>query len=219
MSRGAKRSTQKNTNKGPIYLEVLVEEESACEALRPLLQKLTESTRTKVGIRQFRGKPDLLKKLPARLKGYAASRRRGEDIRIVVLMDRDDDDCFSLKKRLDRFAAEAGLISRSQNQKSFHVLNRIAIRELEAWYFGDWAAVRAGFPKAPAVIPRAYRGNPDAANGKCSDAFESSLRSEGIRISSKPEWGRRIGPHLSLDGNKSPSFAAFVTGVREILNS
>ncbi|GGW90002.1 DUF4276 family protein [Streptomyces lomondensis] len=207
--------------KGIIQLEVLVEEESASEALKSVLAKITEGKRVKVGIRQFRGKPDLLKKLPDRLSGYAASRRRGEDVRVVVLVDRDTDDCVLLKRQLDKATADAGLVSRSRRDGSgtFHVLNRIAIRELEAWYFGDWAAVLAGFPKAPRTAPRAYRGNPDTPSGKCSDAFEAALRAEGIRISSKPEWGRRIGPHLNVDENRSPSFVAFVTGVREILDS
>ncbi|MGW5616844.1 DUF4276 family protein [Streptomyces sp. NPDC003877] len=207
--------------KGGIRLEVLVEEESASEALKPVLFKITEGKQVKVGIRQFRGKPDLLKKLPARLNGYAASRRRGEDVRVVVLVDRDTDDCIQLKRQLDKVSVDAGLVPRSRRSDgdAFNVLNRIAIRELEAWYFGDWAAVLAGFPKAPKTVPRAYRNNPDTPNGKCSDAFEAALRAEGIRISSKPEWGRRIGPHLNVDHNRSPSFAAFVTGVREIIES
>ncbi|MFF9027667.1 DUF4276 family protein [Streptomyces iakyrus] len=220
MKKGQKRHSAAGGKAGnPILLEVLLEEESANEALKPLISKITTGMRVKIGVRQFQGKPDLLKKLPDRLRGYAAARNRGEDIRVVVLLDRDEDDCVKLKKRLDDYATKAGLTPRTQRRQGghFHVLNRIAIRELESWYFGDWAAVKGGFPKAPRLPPRNYRGNPDAASGKCSDAFEGALRSEGIRIASKPEWGRRIGPHLNPDGNRSPSFNAFVAGVRDIL--
>ncbi|WP_371629456.1 DUF4276 family protein [Streptomyces sp. NBC_00341] len=199
-------------------MEFLVEEESAAEALKPLLAKIFKGERIRTAIRQFQGKPDLLKKLPQRLQGYAAARKRGEDIRVVVLVDLDMDDCIDLKRKLDAVAEKCGLVTRAKcgEEGGFHVLNRIAIRELESWYFGDWAAVRSAFPKVTQDVPRAYKVNPDLVSGKCSDAFEKILRMNGVRISSKPEWGRRIGPRLSLEGNKSQSFNAFVSGVREI---
>ncbi|MFD3645228.1 DUF4276 family protein [Streptomyces cyaneofuscatus] len=199
-------------------MEFLVEEESAAEALKPILAKVFAGESVRTAIRQFQGKPDLLKKLPKRLQGYAAARRRGDDIRVVVLMDLDADDCVDLKRRLDSAAVEAGMIPRAGRGSDgvFHVLNRIAIRELESWYFGDWVAVRAAFPKVSQDVPRAYKGNPDMVPGKCSEVFERILRSNGVRISSKPEWGRRVGPHLNLQENRSPSFNSFVSGVKEI---
>ncbi len=202
----------------PVQLELLVEEESAEVALRPLLVKMFPGRDVQVRTRRFGGKPDLLGKLPKRLLGYAAARARGEDIRVTVLIDRDNDDCVKLKKELDSIAEKAGITPRSKrsDRGDFAVLNRLAVRELENWYFGDWQAVRSAFPKIPPRIPGAYRGNPDAAPGKCSDAFERVLRACGVAISSKPEWGRRIGPHLSVEHNRSPSFNAFVTGVREL---
>lgn len=213
----------RNVAKGPraaVMLEVLVEEESATEALKPILRKITEGRRVRLGVRQFRGKPDLVKRLPERLRGYAQARRAGHDVRVVVLLDRDNDDCSTLKKKLDSLACQAGLIpkSRSGSGTSFNVLTRIAVRELESWYFGDWKAVRSGFPKVTNDVPRAYRGDTDAVPGKCSDAFEKALRANGVRLASKPEWARRIGPHLSLNANRSASFRKFVSGVREILD-
>lgn len=198
-------------------LEVLVEEESAEEALKPLLSNLLRSRQIRVNIRKFQGKPDLLKKLPLRLAGYAASRRRGVDVRVVVLVDRDTDDCVELKRQLDKIARGAGLVPRSDTPGAFHVLNRIAVRELESWYFGDWCAVRKAFPKVAKDVPRKYRSNPDQAQGKCSDAFEKILAAGGVRVVSKPDWGRRIGPHLSLNENRSPSFLAFIQGVESIV--
>lgn len=201
-----------------IHLELLVEEESADEALKPLVGQIFQGEAVRVGIRRFQGKPDLLKKLPERLRGYAAARRRGEDFRIVVLVDQDNDDCKVLKEKLDSIAEQAGLTTRAKRAGAgpFQVLNRIAIRELESWYFGDWPAVRTAFPKVTQDVPRTYKNNPDSASGKCSDAFEKVLRAHGIRMASKPEWGRRIGPRLSLSDNRSPSFNAFVSGLREI---
>lgn len=35
----------------------------------------------------------------------------------------------------------------------WQLVNRIAIEELEAWYFGDWEAVRTAYPRIPSTIP------------------------------------------------------------------
>ncbi|SOD60617.1 protein of unknown function [Streptomyces zhaozhouensis] len=221
MSRKASGPSRSRRSRSSLLLEVLVEEESASEALKPLLSRILAGWEVRVRVHPFRGKPDLLKKLPNRLRGYAAARRRGEDIRVVVLVDKDGDDCKALKQQLDVIARKAGLVPRVAKgaDGAFHVLNRIASRELESWYFGDWDAVREGFTKVPAEPPRAYRGNPDVPAGKCSDAFERVLRSCDTRIASKTEWGRRIGPHLDCAGkNRSPSFRAFVDGVRDIVS-
>ena len=51
------------------HLEVLVEEYSAEAALNNLLPKILP-TEIEFKILSFRGKTDLLKKLPSRLKGY-----------------------------------------------------------------------------------------------------------------------------------------------------
>ncbi|MBC3991090.1 DUF4276 family protein [Streptomyces sp. AC563] len=219
MKRTKDRRAQKADSRPRVELEVLVEEESASEALKPLLARVLQGSDVQLRIRRFQGKPDLLKKLPDRLLGYAAARRRGSDVRVVVLVDRDNDDCATLKKDLDRFARQAGLTPRvdADNAGCFDVLNRIAIRELESWYFGDWDAVRKAFPKVAKEAPRAYRANPDLPAGKASDVFEKILSSSGVRIASKPEWGRRIGPRLSVEENRSPSFHAFLSGVRALI--
>ncbi|BAQ59770.1 hypothetical protein GM3708_175 [Geminocystis sp. NIES-3708] len=52
-------------------LEFLVEEASLKEALQNLLPKIL-SSEIAFNIHDFRGKEDLLKKLPNRLKGYKA---------------------------------------------------------------------------------------------------------------------------------------------------
>ncbi|MBW1601382.1 DUF4276 family protein [Streptomyces sp. JJ66] len=218
MTRAKDRRAQKAGSRPTVELEVLVEEESASEALKPLLARVFQGSDVRLRVRKFQGKPDLLKKLPDRLRGYAAASRSGRDVRVVVLVDRDNDDCATLKKDLDRYARQAGLTPRADAASTgcFDVLNRIAIRELESWYFGDWDAVRKAFPKVVTEAPRAYRGNPDLPAGKASEAFEKALSSSGVRIASKPEWGRRIGPGLSVEKNRSPSFHTFLSGVRAL---
>ncbi|MBA0051721.1 DUF4276 family protein [Streptomyces sp. AJS327] len=200
-----------------VELEILVEEESAGIAVKDLVHRVVADAQVTVRIRQFRGKPDLLKKLPARLRGYAAARDRGDDVRILVLLDKDDDDCRNLKANLDSIAMQAGLTVKGKQGGEFCVLNRIAVRELESWYFGDWRAVRKAFPKIPVEPPKRFRGNPDCVDGKPSEAFNRVLRGAGVRMTAKTMWGQRIGPHLDPDRNNSMSFRAFIDGLREIV--
>jgi len=57
-------------------------------------------------------------------------------------------------------------INRSGTALFWQVVNRIAIEELEAWYFGNWPAVVATYPNVPENIPgKAPYRNPDAIAG------------------------------------------------------
>lgn len=83
-------------------------------------------------IHAFRGKPDLLRKLPRRLRGY--QRWIPPSYRIVVLVDRDDQDCRILKANLEAAAGRSGLSTRSKaGGRPWRIANRIVIEELEAW--------------------------------------------------------------------------------------
>lgn len=117
------------------HLELLVEEPSMEVFLRALLPRLLPQNRT-FEIHPFQGKNDLLGKLEARLRGYAAW--LPDDWRIVVVVDRDDDDFRALKRQLESIAQRAGPLTRTRaGNAPGQLVNRIAIEELEAWYFGD----------------------------------------------------------------------------------
>ena len=97
-------------------------------------------------VHSFRGKSGLLKNLAPRLRGYA--RWLPDDWRIFVVVDRDNDDCLDLKRELEEASEAAGLRTRSRaGDDNWQVVNRIVVEELEAWYFGDWHAVRSAFPR------------------------------------------------------------------------
>ena len=126
------------------HLELLVEEPSIEAFLEALLPRLLPEGRT-FAVHPFQGKADLLTNLQSRLRGY--TRWLPDEWRIVVVVDRDDDDCRALKRRLEVAASSAGLRTRAQSRKRpWQLVNRIAIEELEAWYFGDWTAVRDACP-------------------------------------------------------------------------
>ena len=105
------------------HLELLVEEPSMEAFLSQLLPRTLPSGHT-FRIHSFRGKADLLRKLPARLQGYR--HWLPKEIRIIVLVDRDNDDCHSLKARLENEAAAAGLVTRTEAvDRTWQVVNRI----------------------------------------------------------------------------------------------
>lgn len=172
-------------------------------ALRILLPRML-ATDVSFEVYQHQSKDLLLRRLPARLKGYAAF--VSSTYRIVVIVDRDDDDATELRARLDSIADAAGFGA----QRPL-VVNRLAIEELEAWYFGDWAAVRAAFPKVPAEVPkRARYRRPDAIAGGTWEALEQLLQKYGYHKGGlrKTEAARAISEHMVPARNESPSFAA-----------
>lgn len=193
-----------------------VEEDSAEQLLRHLLAPLRRAGNS-VSVRRFQGKPDLLEALPRLLRGYARAAASDTSLRVVVLVDADTEACVDLKRRLDRMAIDARVASRSPSDSRLIVLNRIAVRELEAWYFGDWAAIRVAYPKCPRKPPSQCR-NPDAVHAKTSDVFKRVLRNAGYQNAiSKVRWAEQIGPELDPSRNSSASFRAFWTGVSELV--
>lgn len=118
-----------------MHIEFLLEEPSAEAALTAILPKILANN-VSFHFHVFEGKPDLLKQLPLRLKGYR--RWIPNNWRIFVLIDEDRQDCEELKARLERAAREAGFLTKSHpnSQGEFRVVNRLAVEELEAWFFG-----------------------------------------------------------------------------------
>lgn len=198
------------------HLELLVEEPSMEAFLRALLPRLLPADRT-FEVHAFQGKSDLLGKLQNRLRGYA--KWLPADSRVVVVVDRDDDDCQALKQRLEGMAEAAGLRTRSRAAGTpWQLVNRIAIEELEAWYFGDWAAVCSAYPHVSQTIPqqRGFR-NPDAVRGGTWEAFERILQRYGYFKTGlrKVEAARAIGTHVDSGRSRSRSFVRFHEAIAE----
>ena len=137
-----------------------------------------------------------MKNLGPRLRGYA--RWLPPDWRIFVMVDRDNDNCLALKRELEDASMAAGLRTRSQaGGNGWQVVNRIVVEELEAWYFGDWQAVRGAFPRVSEHVPRQSRyREPDAISGTW-EAFERILQRRGY-FANWPAQGR------SRKGNRRP---------------
>lgn len=201
------------------HIEFLVEEPSTETFLRVLLPRLFSNEHT-FEIHAFRGKSDLLKKLETRLRGYR--HWLPSNGRIVVLIDRDDEDCHALKQRLEEMATSSGLLTRSQaSGSSWQLVYRIVIEELEAWYFGDWQAVCNAYPRVSRNIPKQakYR-DPDAIAGGAWEAFERILQRAGyFKIGlGKIEAARSVAEHMEPTRNESRSFANFRDAVIEAIS-
>lgn len=190
--------------------EVLVEERSMEEALRVLLPKMLDP-QVAFQVYPFNGKHDLLDKLSDRLRGY--QKWLPKNWRIAVVVDRDDDDCKKLKQRLEKIAREAGLSTKTAaDGVCWQIVNRLAIEELEAWFFGDLDAVRAAFPRVSATLEqRAAFRDPDAIRGGTWEALERELRRVGYFRGGyrKQEAAKAIAKHMDPSRNRSHSFGVF----------
>ncbi len=136
----------------------------------------------------FQGKQDLEKQLVRRMKYWLKPNSR-----FIVMRDQDSGDCTDIKARLRRLCDEAGQPG---------AIIRIACRELETFFVGDWAAIAAGFGK-PALAAQAHKAKyrtPDEL-GNPAEEIKRHLPSY-----QKREGARKIAPHLRAGRNKSPSF-------------
>ena len=112
-------------------LVFLLEEPSAKHVLDILLPKLLSPEVSFFTI-SHRGKGDLRQSLPRKLRNWQTP-----ETHFFVLHDQDTSDCEALKKELLDICRQAGRAD---------TIVRIVCRELEAWYFGDLAAVEEAFP-------------------------------------------------------------------------
>jgi hypothetical protein len=199
------------------HLEILVEESSMEAFLRELLPRLL-GDEVSFAVYPYQCKDDLLSKLPVRLVSYA--KWLPETSRILVIVDRDDDDCKILKEKMEQMALDAGLRTRTAGAgEQWQVVNRIAIEELEAWYFGDWEAVRAAYSRVPqTILSQAKYHDSDAITGGTWEVFGRVLQRDGYFKGGlrKIEAARSIAAHRVPDRNCSKSFQVLRSALLEM---
>ncbi len=153
-------------------------------------------------------KPDpkrqgLLDQLPAKLRAFGKEFKPETD-RVLVLVDLDRDNCHDLKQRL------TNLIEYCDPPPT--TLFRIAIEETEAFYLGDRHGIKKAFPRAKINKLNSY--TQDSICG----AWELFQDVINARFEDKVEWGRKIGPCLTIKwkgskANKSVSFQHFCKAI------
>jgi len=205
-----------------MHIVFLVEELSAEAALLNLVPKILGASAS-FEIHPYQCKNDLLSKLPQVMRSYAKWLR--EDWRIVVLVDEDRGNCKSLKDRLENAAKDAGLITRTISDKTsscsrFQVMNRIAVEELEAWFFGDVSAINQAYPKVPRALgSRSKYHDPDSIKGGTWESLERELKKSGYFKGGlrKIEAAKTISAFMEPERKNSKSFRVFRDGLLEMV--
>ena len=158
----------------------------------------------------FDGKQAMLSELHGRFAGYAHA--NWVEVLIVVI-DRDCDDCLELKEQIKSLAVAARFIG--QRPK---LTIRIAVAELETWFLGDAVALQKAYPKLTAKDVR-VQGDVEALT-KAWERLERPLLQRGYYDGRMPKIrvARRIATHLNLDpgANKSHSFGVFLETLRTL---
>jgi len=202
-----------------MHIEFLVEEPSAEVALQNIIPKILKPD-VSFFIHPHQGKPDLLEKLPDRLRGYKSWLPK--DWRIVVLVDADDEDCREIKGKLEETARDIRLITKSRATpgSQFQVLNRLAIEELEAWFIGDVEALHAAYPRVSLNLGNKTKYRyPDEILGGTWEALERELQKVGYYSGgySKISGARDISVNMVPERNRSKSFQLFSQGLLELV--
>ncbi len=158
----------------------------------------------------------LLHNLPSRLRAYGDEGR--DDVVVVVLVDLDDrHDCNAFKREM------MALLSYCQQQPK--TLFRIAIEELEAWFFGDQQALKHAYPETRQQVLDEYIQDSQCGTWEVlADAiYPGGMTALGLHgkrsvriLEQKRIWAKEICQHLDVQRNQSPSFQAFRDGLRRM---
>jgi hypothetical protein len=179
-------------------LVFFLEGPSEQDFLEGLLPKILPD-RVRVFYQIFQGKQDLDRQLIRRMKGWLHP-----DTGFVVIRDQDSGDCFAIKAQLRALCAAAG---------KPNAVVRIACRELESFFVGDWPAVAIAYDKPSLAAlggKKKYR-TPDLLG---SPSHEIKVHVPEFQ---KRAGARRISPHLGLTANRSKSFNALVAAVERLV--
>jgi hypothetical protein len=214
-----------------MHFEILVEDISGTDLLNIIVPQIIGTQHT-AKIRSYKGcghipkdlktrqdpkKRILLEQLPRLLKGYGKSFTQNEIV--IVVVDCDDRVCTEFKEQLN-----AVLESCNPAPKTFF---RIAIEEMEAWLLGDISALQKAFPKYDKLKYDSYKQDSiigtwekladitlpiDTAHRLKKDSFFVTGRQ-------KSEWAKKIGVHMDIHNNASPSFNCFKTKLEHLAKS
>lgn len=213
-----------------MHIEILVEDASGEKLLDAVLPKLlgeqgdphTWRVHSYKGIGRIpknlrpgtdANKRILLDRLPSALRGYGKT--PGIDA-VVVVLDSDRRNCVDFLAELKNLAAGCN--------PAPNTLFRIAIEEMEAWYFGDRQALTKAYPKAKIDVLNRYEQDSICDTWELlADAIHpggsTAIKKAGWPLPGqiKFEWAQRIGPLLEPDRNVSPSFGKLRDGLRRLV--
>ncbi len=212
-----------------MHIEILVEDSSGATLLEVLLPQLlgVQGDSNTWRVHAYKGigkipqgigkkvdpaKRILLDQLPKLLRGYGKT--PGIDA-VVVVLDTDKRDCVAFLAELKAVLDDKTVVP--------DTMFRLAIEEVEAWYFGDREALLAAYPRVRQDVMRSY------VQDSVCDTWElladavypggsSAIKKAGWPLPGqvKHEWAKKIAPLMEPDRNVSPSFCKFRDGLRQL---
>lgn len=208
-----------------MHIEVLVEDSSGAALMAHLIPKLLGEAIAEHTwrIHDYKGigriprnmtakvdaaKKTLLENLPRLLRGYGQTPGYGA---VLVLVDTDERHVVTFKQELQ------GVLALCPNAPRTEFA--LATEEIEAWYFGDRAALLQAYPRADKKALNKYQQ--DAVCGTwemLADALVkggvAAVKKQGFRRAGelKHEWANRIGPLMEVSRNESSSFGLACKG-------
>ena len=213
-----------------MHIEFLVEDASGAKLVGALLPKMLgeQGSVNSWRVHSYKGigripaklhaggdpaKRILLDQLPKLLRGYGKT--PGIDA-VVVVVDSDRRECVDFLAELKMLLIACDPAPRT--------MFRLAIEEIEAWYFGDRQALKAAYPRAKVDVLDRYTQDSVCGTWEClADAVypggSVAVKKTGWPLPGqiKCEWAERIGPLLEPDRNMSPSFLKLREGLRRLM--
>jgi hypothetical protein len=215
-----------------MHFEILVEDISGKTALEILIPKIISTEQHTFNIHSYKGighkvpkdlkstsdakKRILLDRLPKIVQGWGKTLSDPDYSFVLIVICDLDNRCLSTFRRelLD-------LVDKCNPKPKTQFC--IAIEEGEAWYLGDFAAIKKAYPKAKQKVLDSYTNDSICGTWeKLADAVYSG----GSKELSKPpwhkvgeeksKWAKKIPPHMDVDNNLSPSFRYFRDKLRDL---
>ena len=211
-----------------MHFQFLIEDQSGAALIEVLMQRIslingdiTYNCKPFKGLGGFTKKNTvketksgkLLNDLATYLRGFNKSLQYISAV-IIVVLDNDTRNTDEFLSELDRVA--------QQNMITVDHAFCIAIEEVEAWLLGDETAILAAYPLAKVQQLRTYVqdsicGTWEVLADVVYPGGVSKLKKECptyIEIGKcKSEWAQKIGTHMNIEHNNSPSFKHFITEI------
>lgn len=176
------------------HVVFLLEEPSAQDALEAWVP-IWLPVGVKAHYLLFQGKQDLEKRMVLRMRHWLLPNSH-----FIVIRDQDSGDCRQVKASLQERCRAAGRPD---------AVVRVACRELESFFVGDWQAVAQAFnrPALARLAGKAAFREPDTLG---SPSQELARHLGGYQ---KRDGARRIAPLVDPERNRSRSFHALRSAV------
>lgn len=215
-----------------MHFEILVEDQSGKKALDILVPKLISDEHT-FNVHPYKGigripknlgnntnasKRILLDQLPKLLRGYGNTFANYPDdypAAVILICDLDNKCLAQFRKEL------YGILDACHPKPETRFC--IAIEEGEAWFLGDFPAIKMAYPKAKDSVLNGYVNDSICGTWeRLADAVfyggSQALSTKGGQAigAEKSIWSEKIAPHMDVANNKSPSFNYFREKIREL---